>query len=124
MYLSLNSDVSCVERELSKNGIHTNPSVGRTAKWDLQTGNCKDDLQLSSCPNWQYRANTVPVRLPLSPVSVSASSFPVFHSHPSSVPVRAASGRNSVEQAEQEEGAVTLFSSPVKSQMGAYLHVY
>lgn len=25
---------------------------------------------------------------------------------------------------EQEEGAVTLFSSPVKSQMGAYLNVY
>lgn len=47
--------------------------VRRTTEWDLQTGNWKDDLQLSSCPNSQCRANTVPMRLwlPLCPASVS-----------------------------------------------------
>lgn len=34
--------------------------VRRTAKWDFQTGNWKDEL--SSCPYSQYSANTVPVR--------------------------------------------------------------
>lgn len=36
--------------------------VRQTTKGDLQTGSWKDDLQLSSCPNSEYRANTVPVR--------------------------------------------------------------
>lgn len=54
--------------------------VGNTSKWDLQTGNWKDDLQLSSCPNSHYRANTVPLRLwlSLSPVSISLRSLVYF----------------------------------------------
>lgn len=55
-----NSDIAWVECKLS----NMEPLVERTSKWDLQTGSCKDNLQLSSCPNLQCRANTVPVRFP------------------------------------------------------------
>lgn len=48
--------------------------VRRAAKWDQQTGNWKDELQPSSCPNSHYRANAIPVRQFLSPFSVSLCS--------------------------------------------------
>lgn len=48
--------------------------VRRAAEWDQQTGNWKDDLQPSSCPNSHCRANMIPVRHFLSPVSISLCS--------------------------------------------------
>ena len=100
--------------------------VRRAAKWDQQTGNWKDELQPSSCPNSHYRANAIPVRQFLSPFSVSLCSpvcssliLPLSLSLSLSLPVRAACrGKSSAEG----RSVATQFTLPVEFMLLEHLN--